>query len=71
MASDFVAELRPPLVSEASTDGTFELGWSTKLVVMLTMCPAPWLEHGRQDALGDVEEPGEVDADHRANSSSV
>ena len=41
MASDLVAAFRPPLVSEASTEGTLLLAWSTRLVVMLTMWPEP------------------------------
>ena len=35
IASDLVAAFKPPLVSEASTDGTLLLAWSTRLVVML------------------------------------
>src|SRR5258706_2283408 len=39
MASDRVTALRPPLVSDASADGTAVLAWSTRLVEMLTTCP--------------------------------
>ncbi|MNH47262.1 hypothetical protein D3C79_1104150 [compost metagenome] len=41
MARDLVAALRPPLVSEAKTDGTPSMAWSTRLVVMLTTWPLP------------------------------
>ena len=41
MANDLVAEASPPLVNEASTDGTAEFGCSTNVVVMVTMWPPP------------------------------
>jgi hypothetical protein len=36
MARALVADCRPPLVREASTEGTAELAWSTRLVVIWT-----------------------------------
>lgn len=39
IASDLVAALRPPLVSEASTEGTCERAWSIRLVEMVTTWP--------------------------------
>jgi hypothetical protein len=39
IASDLVAALRPPFVSEASSAGTPEIAWSTMLVVICTMWP--------------------------------
>ena len=36
-----MAALSPPLVSDASTDGTLELAWSTRLVVIWTTWPLP------------------------------
>ena len=36
MASDLVAALNPPLLSEAKTEGTFELACSTSVVVICT-----------------------------------
>src|SRR6185437_10676022 len=39
MASDRVTAFSPPLVSDASADGTAVLAWSTRLVEMLTTCP--------------------------------
>src|SRR3954471_3291080 len=39
MASDLVADCRPPLVSETSTEGTVLFAWSTRLVVSCTMWP--------------------------------
>jgi hypothetical protein len=41
MASDLVTAPSPPLVSDASADGTPLLAWSTRLVEMLTTCPPP------------------------------
>src|SRR5450432_2871904 len=43
MARDLVADCTPPLVSDASTDGMLELALSTRLDVMLTMWPPPWV----------------------------
>ena len=37
IAKLLVAAAMPPFVSEASTDGTFDVGLSTKVVVMLTI----------------------------------
>jgi hypothetical protein len=39
IASDLVAALKPPFVSEASTDGTCEFACSTRLVVICTTWP--------------------------------
>ena len=39
IASDLVAPFKPPLVSEASTEGTPDLAWSTRLVVTCTIWP--------------------------------
>ncbi len=39
MASARVAAFRPPLVNEASADGTSELACSTSVVEMVTRCP--------------------------------
>ena len=47
MASDLVTALSPPLVRDASADGTAELAWSTRLVEMLTMWPPPSRQHRR------------------------
>ena len=41
IASDLVAASRPPLVRDASTDGTPLMAWSTRLVVMFTTWPPP------------------------------
>ena len=51
IASDLVAAFRPPLVSEASTDGTLLLAWSTRLVVMLHDVARALLQHLGRDAL--------------------
>src|SRR5258706_11485787 len=39
IASDLVAALKPPFVSEASTDGTWEFACSIRLVVICTTWP--------------------------------
>src|SRR5471030_2491930 len=39
IARDFVAEFRPPFVSDASTDGTPLIAWSVRLVVIVTTWP--------------------------------
>jgi hypothetical protein len=36
IASDFVAAFKAPLVRDASTAGTLDIGWSTRLVVTVT-----------------------------------
>src|SRR6476659_1238688 len=59
IASDLVAAANPPLVSEASTEGTLLLAWSRKLVVICTMCP----EHLRYEAPGQPEESDNVDGE--------
>src|SRR5258707_6317409 len=43
IARDCVAALRPHLVSDASTDGTVELAEPTRLVVICTKCPQPYV----------------------------
>ena len=57
MANDFVAADTPPLVSEASTDGTAELGCSTRVVVMLTMWPPPCSSIGAITRWVSVKKP--------------
>src|SRR5438067_7081165 len=41
IASDLVTASSPPLVRDASTDGTPFTGWPTSVVVTFTMCPPP------------------------------
>ena len=65
IASDLVAAFRPPFVSEASTDGTPAIAWSTRLVVICTTWPLPLLLHLGDGELRDVKEAGDVDAEHR------
>src|SRR5262245_21763594 len=43
IASDRVTASSPPLVSDASADGTPLTGWFTSVVVTFTMCPPPWV----------------------------
>ena len=43
MASALVAAFSPPLVSDASADGTAELAWSTSVVEIVDdVPPPPW-----------------------------
>ena len=43
IANDRVAALSPPLVREASTEGTCDSAWSIRLVEMATTWPpSPW-----------------------------
>ena len=42
IASDLVTASSPPLVRDASADGTPFTGWPTSVVVMFTMWPPPW-----------------------------
>src|SRR6266550_4398409 len=43
IASDLVAALSAPFVREANTAGTLLIGWSTRLVVIVTTWPRPCL----------------------------
>src|SRR5467141_3953144 len=64
IASDLVAALNPPLVSEASTDGTLEFACSIRLVVICTTwhVAAMPLLHLCDGELRNVKEAREVDA---------
>ena len=42
IASERVTAASPPLVSDASAEGSLLSAWSTRLVVMLTTWPLPW-----------------------------
>ena len=64
IASDRVTASSPPLVRDASADGTPFTGWPTSVVVMFTTCPPPCVEHLPDGPLRDVEEPGQVHRDH-------
>jgi hypothetical protein len=46
IANDRVTATNPPLVREASAEGFVLSTWSTNLVLMLTMWPAPWVSVG-------------------------
>ena len=61
IARERVTASSPPLVSDASADGTPLTGWPTSVVVRFTMCPPPLCEHLPNGPLSDVEEPGKVD----------
>ncbi len=43
IASERVTAASPPFVSDANAAGLLLLGWSTRLVLMLTMWPLPWV----------------------------
>ena len=60
IASDFVAAFSAPFVRDASTAGTLVIGWSTKLVVIVTIWPAPTFQHRVDRTLSHVEETGHV-----------
>ena len=64
IASDLVAAFRPPLVSEASTDGTPRVGVIDQAGRDLDDVAAALLLHLGDGELGDVEEARDVDADH-------
>ena len=65
IASDLVAALRPPLVSEASTDGTPAIRMIDEARRDLhDMAASPFLHLGDGE-LGDAEEAGDVDAEDR------
>ena len=59
IASERATAASPPLVRAASAAGVLS-AWSTRLVLTLTTCPLPWVDHLPDGALGDVEEPGQV-----------
>jgi hypothetical protein len=71
IASDLVTASRPPLVSDASADGTPLTGWFTSVVVRLTTCSAALSEHLPYSPLRDVEEPGQVTASTCSKSAAV
>jgi hypothetical protein len=52
----------PPLVRDVSAEGDLLLAWSTRLVVMLMMCPPPWVTICRMASrVGSSDEVGLVD----------
>src|SRR3984893_9729723 len=57
IASDFVAAFKSPLVRDASTAGTLDIGWSTRLVVTVT---ASLLVHDLYRPLGHVKETRDI-----------
>jgi len=57
IASDFVAAFKAPLVRDASTAGTLDIGWSTRLVVTVT---ASLLVHDLYRPLGHVKETRDI-----------
>ena len=67
MASERVTATNPPLVRAAALRPLLS-AWSTRLVLMLTMWPLALGDHMRDDALGHVEEAGQV---HRRDGGIV
>ena len=65
MASDFVAEARPPLVREVKTDGVLGVGVVGESSGDVDNVAASLLQHLADGALGQREEAGEIDSDHR------
>jgi hypothetical protein len=62
IARDFVAEFRPPFVSDASTDGTPLIAWSVRVVVIADHVATRVLLHFSNRELRDMEESREVHA---------
>ena len=71
VASERVTALRPPLVSEASADGTLVLAWSTRLVDTLTMWPPPCVSIASTARRVISKKPRRFTPVTRSNSSSV
>ena len=61
MASDLVTAFRPPLVSDASADGTLLIGVVDQAGGDVDDVPAALRQHRRDGALGELEEPAQVD----------
>lgn len=71
VASDFVTPFNPPLVSDASADGTLVLACSTRLVDTLTMCPPPWPSIASTALRVTSKKPRRFTPVTRSKSSSV
>ena len=64
-ASDLVAEAMPPLVSDVKTEGALRVGVVGQGRGDVDDVAGSLLQHLDDGALGQREEPSEIDADHR------
>src|SRR4051812_33667616 len=71
IASERVTASSPPLVSDASADGTPLTGWSTSVVVRLTTCPPPCASIRRTARCVTWKNPARFTDSTLAKSASV